>query len=343
MGLFSRKLPQDEMININRPAEKKKEVGSMNKDEKNEISEWAPVVFYTGAEITSTGEMYRDVFENNDIFSEIKAAGWSNANSFAVHESYLSDFNLSRTQKQRYCNVIVEGIGQKVIISNSINTRTSEQKRVKYASNTEDMILIQTILICGVCYSLPLFPNEIVGFYTEKRGLNFVCDGCSDMVRKFHSVDQLHENNISYFRDAKIVKSMKEFTPTTLLTDYDGMKRPQITKVLPIDRDTIKVGEKNDLRTKGEKADLQKNLEAREMMGDRIRSTTVETSMNNGTNANSSDAKQREMVGKDKAAELDKVLNELNNINEHSTSVHEIFEEDNHRNSVMTKLEEVKQ
>lgn len=318
MGLFSRKLPQDEMININRPAEKKKEVGSMNKDEKNEISEWAPVVFYTGAEITSTGEMYRDVFENNDIFSEIKAAGWSNANSFAVHESYLSDFNLSRTQKQRYCNVIVEGIGQKVIISNSINTRTSEQKRVKYASNTEDMILIQTILICGVCYSLPLFPNEIVGFYTEKRGLNFVCDGCSDMVRKFHSVDQLHENNVSYFRDAKIVKSMKEFTPTTLLTDYDGMKRPQITKVLPIDRDTIKPGEKNDLRTvsknntaiKGEESSsAEKEIESNTPEKERVE--IINTAL-----------KKSDVIATDRTGisnEFDRTLETLNSINKELT------------------------
>lgn len=340
MGLFNRQVPQYKMIDINKPAEKKEEVEPVNKEEKNEIPEWAPVVFYTGAEITSTGEMYRDVFENNGIFSETKAAGWSNVNSFAVHESYLADFNLSRTQKRRYCNVIVEGIGQKVVISNSINTRTSEQKRAKYASNTGDMILIQTILICGVCYSLPLFPNEIVGFYTEERRLNFVCDGCSDRVHKFHSVDQLHENNISYFRDAKIVKSMKEFTPTTLLTDHDGMKRPQITKVLPIDRSLIKPGEKNDLRTKGEKTELQKNLEVGTMMLDRISATTVEASMNNGANADSSDAKQREMVGKDKAAELDKVLNELNSINQHSTGVHEVFVKDKDTNSTLEKVKQ---
>lgn len=357
MGLFSRKLPQDEIININRPAEKKKEVGSMNKEEKNKISEWAPVVFYTGAEITSTGEMYRDVFENNDITSEIQAAGWSNVNSFAVHESHLDDFNLSRTEKRRYCNVIVEGIGQKVVISNSINKRTSEQNRAKYASNNAEMVLTQTILICGICYSLPLFPNEIVGFFTEERGLKFVCDGCSDRVRKFHSVDQLHENNISYFRDAKIVKSMKEFTPTTLLTDYDGMKRPQITNVLPIDRSLIKPGEENDLRTKVEKTDLQKNLEVKAMMSDRS-AITVEASMNNGTNADadivaensatdmngvnadSSDETQREMVGKDKAAELDKVLNELNSINDDSTNVHEIFTKDKDTNSTLQKVKQ---
>ena len=160
------------------------------------------------------------------------------------------------------------------------------------------------------------------------------------MVRKFHSVDQLHENNISYFRDAKIVKSMKEFTPTTLLTDYDGMKRPQITKVLPIDKSLIKPGEENDLRTKVEKADLQKNLEVRAMMGDRIRATTVETSTNNGANADSSDETQREMVGKDKAAELDKVLNELNSINDDSTNVHEIFAKDKDTNSTLQKVKQ---
>lgn len=311
MGLFSRKLPQNEIININRPAEKKKEVEPVNKEEKNKISEWAPVVFYTGAEITSTGEMYRNVFENNDILSEIKAAGWSNvdSNSFAVHESHLVDFNLSRTEKRRYHNVIVEGIGQKVIISNSINTRTSEQKRVKYASNTEDMILTQTILICGVCYSLPLFPNEIVGFYTEKRGLMFVCDGCSDLVRKFHSVDQLHENNVSYFRDAKIVKSMKEFTPTTLLTDYDGVKRPQITKVLPIDRSLIKPGEKNDLRTVSKNNTAIKGEESSSAEKERVE--IINTAL-----------KKSDVIATDRTGisnEFDRTLKTLNSINKELT------------------------
>lgn len=345
MGLFSRKVPQDEIIKINRPTEKKKEVEPVDKKDKNEISEWAPVVCYTGAEITSTGEMYRDPFENNDILSEIKTAGWSNvdSNSFAVHERHLVDFNLSRTEKRRYYNVIVEGIGQNVVISNSINTRNSEQKHAKYASNTEAMILMQTILICGVCYSIPLFPNEIVGFYTEERRLNFVCDGCSDTVCKFHSVDQLHENNLSYFRDAKIVKSMKEFTPTTLLTDYDGVKRPQITKVLPIDRSLIKPGEENDLRTKVEKTDLQKNLEININNGTNtdtdIVSENSATDMN-GANADSSDETQREMVGKDKAAELEKVLNELNSINDDSTNVHKIFAKDKDTNSTLQKLKQ---
>lgn len=320
MGLFSRKLPQNEIININRPTEKKKEVEPVNKEEKNAISEWAPVVFYTGAEITSTGEMYRNVFENNDILSEIKAAGWSNvdSNSFAVHERHLVDFNLSRTEQRRYYNVIVEGIGQKVVISNSINTRTSEQKRVKYASNTEDMILTQTILICGVCYSLPLFPNEIVGFYTEKRGLMFVCDGCSDLVRKFHSVDQLHENNVSYFRDAKIVKSMKEFTPTTLLTDYDGMERPQITKVSPIDRSLIKPGEKNDLRT------VSKNNTA--IKGEESSSAEKEIESNNPEKERveiiNTALKKSDVIATDRTGisnEFDRTLKTLNSINKELT------------------------
>lgn len=355
MGLFSRKVPQDEIIN-NKPAEKKDEVEPVDKNDKNEFPEWSPVVTYTHAEIATDGQLYRIVLHNNDITAVLKKSGA--ATKVAIQSSSLEAIGLSRSDNLNF-NIIVEGIGQGAVLSQIEHDDYDKGlTEVNYAGITRDMLKLQTILICGTCNTIPLFPNEIVGFHTADRKLKFVCDQCSETVGKHYPIDKISENNISYFRDAKIVKSMKEFTPTTLLTDYDGVKRPQITKVLPIDRSLIKPGEENDLRTKVEKTDLQKNLEVRVMMGDRIRTNTVEASMNNGTNtdtdivsensatdmnganADSSDETQREMVGKDKAAELDKVLNELNSINDDSTNIHEIFAKDKDTKSTLQKVKQ---
>lgn len=338
MGLFSRKLPQDEMININRPAEKKKEVEPLNKEEKNEFPEWSPVVTYTHSEITTNGQLYRRVVRNDDITAVLKKSGA--ATNIAIQSRSLENVDVSRSDSPSF-NIIIEGIGQGAVLSQIQHDDYHKGLvEVNYAGITKDMLTLQIILICGTCNTIPLFPNEIVGFHTDDRKLKFVCDQCSETVGKHYPIDKISENNISYFQDVKIVKNMKEFTPTTLLTDYDDKVRPQITNVLPIDKSLIKPGEENDLRTKVEKTDLQKNLEVRVMMGDSIRSTTVETSMNNSVNADSSDETQREMVGKDKAAELDKVLNELNSINQRSTNVHEVFVKDKDTNSTLQKVKQ---
>lgn len=306
--------------------------------ENNVIPEWSPVIVYIDGELSTYGNFYtNDVRESNDIDKIMKFS--DNKKPFFKHRKALSSLRLRyAVDADLTHNVIFERIAYGTVAS---GITTKKEEKVDFA--IQDVFSLQAILICGFCSTIPLFPNEIVGFRTENKSLKFICEQCSfDTGKKHYSIEEMLENDLLKMKKVKIVKNMKDFTPTTLLTDHDGMKRPQITKVLPIDRDTIKAGEKNDLRTasknntviKGEESSsTEKEIESNNPEKERVE--IMNTALNNPDVT----ATDRSSVSN----EFDRTLESLNSINKHSTSVHEIFEEDNHRNSVMTKLEEVKQ
>lgn len=291
MGLFRKRKPSKIIIQgeLVEATSGKKELKS-----DDAIPEWSPVVAYSYGEITSYDIFYLNHVQNDKIDKFLKNTG--SEKTFYKNSKSLSSIRL-RDSEEKNNNAIVESLGYNTIVSNISN---KDKTIVDFA--IADETNIQIILICGTCLTIPLFPNEIIGFRSEDKSLKFICDQCScDTGKKSYPIEKLAENNISYFKDLKIVKNMKEFKPTTLLTDYDNKPRPQFTQAKKIERDAIRIGEKNDLRTSSKNLKL-KSLEA-----------PLE------------DDKNKTGVSGELDSELNRTLEELNDLNKNST-IDEIFE-----------------